>query len=62
MGLKISLRNLEARLRGPRPAALLAQHFPVGTARAKFVPGGSGSTYTTSPILKPFEDAGLRSD
>ncbi len=37
-------------------------HWPVGTVHYLFKPEGSGRDYVTSPILKPFEDAGLRED
>src|SRR6185369_6749997 len=63
IGLKTMLRNLEASAQGmPSPARMLVTHWPVGTVRPDFIPTGSGTTYTTSPILKPFEDAGLRND
>lgn len=62
-GLQILLRNLEAMAQGvTSPPRLLVMHWPVGTLRARYLPTGSGSTFTYSPILKPFEDAGLRSD
>jgi hypothetical protein len=44
------------------PPRFLMTHFPVGTLRYRFLPSGTGSTYTPSPITKPFEDAGLRND
>ena len=37
-------------------------HWPVGTVRYHFLPQGTGTDYTTSRILQPFEDAGLRED
>lgn len=62
-GLKIMLRNIEAVAQGAAiPPRFLFTHWPVGTIRTQWVPTGSGMTYTTSPILKPFEDAGLRED
>jgi hypothetical protein len=62
-GLKIMLRNMEAMAQGMgSPPRFLMTHFPVGTLKARFTPGGSGSTYTPSAITKPFEDAGLRND
>lgn len=62
-GLKILLRNIEARAMGtPPPPRFLMTHWPVGTVRYHFLPTGSGTTYTTSRILQPFEDAGLRED
>lgn len=61
-GLKVLLRNLEAMAEGATsPPRFLLTHFPVGTLPVRFTPGGSGSTYTPSPITQPFEDAGLRS-
>jgi Protein of unknown function (DUF1552) len=60
-GLQVLLRNLEAMAQGATsPPRFLMTHFPVGTLPVRFTPGGSGSTYTPSPITKPFEDAGLR--
>ncbi len=62
-GLRILLRNLEASAAGSAPPPrFLMTHWPVGTVRYHFLPSGSGTTYTTSRILKPFEDAGLRDD
>lgn len=62
-GLKIMLRNLESMAQGmSSPPRFLMTHFPVGTLKVRFTPGGSGDTYTPSPITKPFEDAGLRKD
>ncbi len=62
-GLQVLLRNMEAMAEGagPPPRFLLT-HFPVGTLRVRFMPSGSGSTYVASPIIQPFEDAGLRGD
>jgi hypothetical protein len=57
------LRNMEAMAQGMgSPPRFLMTHFPVGTLKARFTPGGSGDTYTPSVITKPFEDAGLRKD
>jgi len=42
------------------PPRFLMTHFPVGTLRARFLPTGTGSSYVASPIIQPFEDAGLR--
>jgi len=44
------------------PPRFLMTHWPVGTVHYVFKPTGTGTTYTTSRILKPFEDAGLRND
>jgi hypothetical protein len=63
VGLKVMLRNMEAAAQGATsPPRFLMTHFPVGTLRVRFMPSGSGSTYTASPIVQPFEDAGLRND
>lgn len=62
-GLEAMLGNLEAGAAGvPSPPRLLVVYWPVGTIRYHFVPTGSGTTYTTSRILQPFETAGLRED
>jgi len=62
-GLQILLRNLEAAAQGvPSPPRFLMMHWPVGTVRYRYLPQGIGRDYVTSPILKPFEDAGLRED
>jgi hypothetical protein len=44
------------------PPRFLMTHWPVGTVHYWFKPTGSGTDYTTSRILQPFEDAGLRDD
>src|SRR3982751_142632 len=63
IGLKVMLRNLEASAQGMKsPPRFLLTHHPVGTVRPDFEPKGAGAPYTTSRILKPFEDAGLRND
>ncbi len=63
VGLHVMLRNLEALAQGMgSPPRFLLTHWPVGTLRQRFLPMGKGSDYTISPILKPFEDAGLRPD
>lgn len=63
VGLKILLRNLEAAAQETAPPPrFLMTHWPVGTIRYHFLPSGSGTGYTTSRILQPFEDAGLRED
>lgn len=62
-GLHTLLRNAEAYAQGmTAPKRLLVTHRPIGTMRYAYTPTGSGSTYTVSRILKPFEDAGLRND
>src|SRR5688500_10540323 len=63
LGLKVLLRNMEAQALGATPPPrFLLTHFPVGTLKYRFKPEGSGSTYVTSPIVQPFETAGLRND
>ena len=55
-GLKTMLRTMEASAQGmTSPPRLLITHWPVGTIHALYKPTGSGSSYTTSPILAPFE-------
>jgi uncharacterized protein DUF1552 len=62
-GLSTMLRNLEATAQGaPPPPRFLLTHWPVGTVHYMWKPTGTGTTYTTSKILKPFEDAGLRAN
>ena len=62
-GLEILLRNLEASAAGtPSPPRFLLTHWPNGTARTQFIPTGTGTSYTASPLLLPFEDKGLRAD
>lgn len=62
-GLKTLLGNLEAAAAGAAPPPrFLMTHWPVGTIRYNFLPQGSGTSYTTSRIIKPFEDAMLRED
>jgi hypothetical protein len=56
IGLKIMLRNLEAMAQGATsPPRFLMMHFPVGTQAFHFLPTGSGTNFTFSRILKPFE-------
>jgi Protein of unknown function (DUF1552) len=63
VGLATMLRNLEASAQGAAsPPRVLIVHHPVGTVRADFEPQGTGTTYVTSRLLKPFEDANLRND
>lgn len=60
-GLEALLGNLEARAEGvPPPARFLLTHFPIGTYRQSYLPTGSQSDFTLSPILAPFES--LKSD
>jgi len=59
----VLLRNLEASAQGtPSPPRLLVMFWPGGTIRYYFEPTGVGTEYTTSRILQPFDDAGLRDD
>jgi hypothetical protein len=63
LGLRILLENLEAAAEGASsPPRLLVAHWPLGTIRQRFLPAGSGFDYQTSPILRPFEEHGLRND
>jgi hypothetical protein len=63
VGLRTVLGNLEASAQGMKsPPRFLMMHWPVGTVRYNFLPSGSGSSYTMSRILKPFEDRGLKDD
>lgn len=63
VGLDLLLRNLEAAAQGtPPPPRFLMTHWPVGTVKYHFRPSGSGTDFTSSRILKPFETAGLRDD
>ena len=62
-GLEVMLRNLEAAAQGAKsPARFLLAHWPLGTMKYRYLPEGTGSTYVASPILQPFETAGLRND
>lgn len=61
-GLRILLEDFEAMAQGMKaPPRFLMTHWPVGTVKARFMPTGSGGALTGfSPILKPFETAGLK--
>jgi hypothetical protein len=62
-GLELMLENLEASAAGtPSPPRFLLTHWPTGTLRTQFIPTGTGTSYVASPLVQPFEDAGLRSD
>lgn len=62
-GLHAILRNMEARAQGATsPPRFLMTHFPVGTLERRFLPSGAGADYVASPIILPFETAGLRED
>lgn len=62
-GLRTILRNLEAsaqaKVKAPR---FVVTHRPIGTVRPYWVPTGTGTSYTVSPLLRPFTDKGLRED
>jgi hypothetical protein len=59
--LEILLRNMEAAAEGASsPARMLLTHFPVGTYKQSYLPKGSQTDFTLSPILLPFES--LKSD
>jgi len=63
VGLETLLGNLEASAQGVAlPRRLLVLHWPLGTIQYLFTPQGSGTAYVTSPILQPFETAGLREE
>jgi Protein of unknown function (DUF1552) len=63
IGLHTLLRNTEAAAQGTvSPKRLLLTHTPVGTIRPLWLCTGAGTAFTFSPILKPFEDAGLKND
>jgi len=54
--LEVLLRNMEAAAQGATsPARMLLTHFPVGTYRQSYLPKGSQTEFTLSPILQPFE-------
>jgi len=63
VGLHTLLRNTEAAAQGMMsPQRLLLIHHPVGTVRPLWLCQGTGANFTFSPLLKPFETAGLRGD
>jgi hypothetical protein len=63
VGLEILLQNLEAAAEGAAsPPRFLMCHFPGGTLRERFLPIGDRTNFAISPILRPFETAGLVSD
>jgi hypothetical protein len=56
VGLQILLKNLEAHAEGATsPARFMLAHFPIGTYRQSFLPKGSQTSFTLSPILAPFQ-------
>jgi hypothetical protein len=59
-GLSAILRNLEAGAQGtPSPPRLLVLFWPGGTIAQRFIPSSPTPKTFGSPILKPFDDAGL---
>ncbi len=63
VGLKAILTHMEAAAQGATsPPRFLLTHFPIGTLRYRFLPQGTGADYVASPLIQPFEDAGLRGD
>lgn len=65
IGLEALLSGLEASAEGtPPPARLLVIHWPLGTLRQRFLPTPTGVNdgFTISPLLEPFEAAGLHQD
>ena len=63
VGLQILLSNLEAAAEGMKsPPRFLMTFWPTGTPRQRFLPTGGRTDFTISPILAPFEKAGLRED
>jgi hypothetical protein len=63
VGLKIMLRNLEAAAEGAgSPPRYLGTYWPNGVLQARWLPTGDRTGFLISPILAPFEAAGLRSD
>jgi hypothetical protein len=63
VGLRMLLDNMVASAAGATsPPRFLMTHWPLGTVRCLFKPAGSGNSYTPSPIIQPFVDAGLRAD
>lgn len=65
MGLQALLAGLEASAEGlPPPPRLLVMHWPLGTLRQRFLPTpvGPDDGFTISPLLQPFETAGLHED
>lgn len=63
VGLAALLKRVEAQAEGATaPKRLMVVHHPVGTIPRAWIPEGTGATYVSSRLLKPFEDAGLRPD
>jgi hypothetical protein len=65
VGLQALLAGLEASAEGiPPPPRLLVMHWPLGTLRQRFLPTPTGTNdgFMSSPLLQPFESAGLHDD
>lgn len=63
VGFSSLLSQLEAAAEGASgPPRFLLMYWPVGTIPYRFLPEGEGRNYVVSPILQPFELAGLRED
>lgn len=66
LGLRLLLETLEsAAVEAAPPPRFLLLFWPLGTIRYLFLPQGDGvpgAPFTSSPILQPFDDAGLRED
>lgn len=65
VGLQALLAALEASAQGlPPPPRLLVMHWPLGTLRQRFLPtpAGTNDGFAISPLLQPFEMAGLHDD
>ncbi len=61
--LEILLRNMEAAAEGASsPARMLLAHFPVGTYKQSYLPKGSQTDFTLSPILLPLRKPQERHD
>ena len=59
--LEVLLRSMEsAAAGGTSPARMLLTHFPIGTYKQSYLPTGTQTNFTLSPILLPFES--LKSD
>ena len=62
VGLQALLSGMEASAQGvPPPPRLLVMQWPLGTLRQRFLPTATGVNdgFVTSPLLEPFEKAGL---
>ena len=65
VGLQALLSGMEASAQGlPPPPRLLVMHWPLGTLRQRFLPTATGVNdgFVASPLLEPFDKAGLHDD